>query len=268
MSGPKRVAIVGAGGRMGRSLLENAPGQGELEVVAALEHPGSALLGQRLGPQGITVTGSLAEHIGSCDVVVDFSTPASCLQTARMAASAGVALVSGTTGLGGEELEELYGHASEIALIHAANFSVGVNVLAELAFLASQATGEAFDMEVFEAHHKHKVDAPSGTALWLGEQAARGRGHELEDVAVWAREGQVGVRHPQEIGFSVVRGGDIVGEHTLFYCAQGERLELTHRATDRGIFARGALRAAGWLAKQRAGRYSMRDVLFGPGAGD
>ncbi len=262
MSGVTKVAIVGATGRMGKALLENAEDAG-CEVVAAIVRPGSSRLGEALGPAGVRATDDLAEVVSGCDVVIDVSSPAACVEAARVAASAGVAFVSGTTGLDADELSALERAASETALLHAANFSVGVNVLARLVELASRATGEAWDLEVFEAHHKHKVDAPSGTALMLGRAAATGRGVDLEDVADWARHGATGPRERGAIGFQVLRGGDIVGEHTVFVCGEGERIELGHRATDRGIFARGALRAARWLATRPPGTYSMGDVLFG-----
>ncbi len=255
-----RLVIVGASGRMGRSLLENAANMEHIKVVAAIEHPGSEWLGKSI--HGVSVTGDLSEHITQSDVVIDFSSPESCVRAARIATESGVRFVSGTTGLTEEQLDALAECSHQAAVLHAANFSVGVNILERLVELASRASGEGFDLEVFEAHHKRKVDAPSGTALFLGEAAARGRDQHLSDVAQWARHGQVGPREDDEIGFQVVRGGDIVGEHTVFLCGHGERLELTHRATDRGIFARGALRAAAWLATRRPGQYSMSDVLF------
>ena len=259
-----KIGIVGASGRMGRSLLENAA-DGPFEVVAAIERAGGQWVGEALGPQGITATDDLSARIAECDVVIDFSSPESCVESARIAAAAGVRFVSGTTGLSAAQLAELNARSSEVALLHAANFSVGVNVLARLVELASRATGEGFDLEVFESHHKRKVDAPSGTALMLGHAAAAGRDWELDEVATWAREGHTGPREDDSIGFQVLRGGDIVGEHTVFMCGAGERIELTHRATDRGIFARGALRAAAWLATRPAGVYTMSDVLFGEG---
>ena len=257
-----KIAIQGAAGRMGQALLHHAAQHADLRVIAAIEHPGSPHLGEPLGPQGICATGNLAEVIHQCDVLIDFSSPPSCEQAARHAANAGVRMITGTTGLTSRELEALDEVAQQTALLHAANFSVGVNVLERLVALASEATGPDFDLEVFEAHHRHKVDAPSGTALYLAEAAARGRAASLEQIAAWSRHGLVGARQPDELGFQVLRGGDIVGEHTVFLCGLGERLELTHRATDRGIFARGALRAARWLVGKPAGRYTMQDVLF------
>ncbi len=255
-----KLAIVGASGRMGRSLLDNAAQLEAVEVVAAIEHPGSQWLGKRLFD--VPVTGDLSEHIAQCDVVIDFSSPEACVRAARIATGAGVRFVSGTTGLDLDQLEQIEDCSKQAAVLHAANFSVGVNILERLVELASRSSGAGFDLEVFEAHHRRKVDAPSGTALMLGEAAARGREQKLHEVAQWARHGQVGPRGDDEIGFQVVRGGDIVGEHTVFLCGDGERLELSHRATDRGIFARGALRAAVWLATRRPGMYAMSDVLF------
>lgn len=257
-----QIAIVGAAGRMGQALLDHAYTDPELHVVAAIQHPGSVHLGVALGPQKIVATGDLSEHVASCDVIIDFSSPESCVRTARIAAQSGCRFVSGTTGLSDTQLKEVLSCSTQTAVLHSANFSIGVNVLERLVELASESTGSGYDLEVFEAHHKHKVDAPSGTALFLANAAARGRGHNLEEVAAWSRHGQVGTRDQDEIGFQVMRGGDIIGEHTVFLCGDGERLELTHRATDRGVFALGALRAARWIAAQHPGIYNMKDVLF------
>jgi 4-hydroxy-tetrahydrodipicolinate reductase len=259
-----KIAIVGAAGRMGLELLAAAAAApDDYQVIAAIERPESGRLGSPLGPQQIISIGSLDECVAECDVVIDFSSPASCLSAARVATGAGVRFVSGTTGLDAAQRAELAACARGAAMIHAANFSVGVNILSHLVELAARATGPGFDLEVFEAHHRRKLDAPSGTALLLGEAAARGRGLDLPDAATWSRHGHTGARAQDTIGFQVVRGGDIVGEHTVFMCADGERLEFTHRATDRGIFARGALRAARWLVGRRPGLYTMHDVLFG-----
>ncbi|AWV89635.1 4-hydroxy-tetrahydrodipicolinate reductase [Bradymonas sediminis] len=257
------VAIVGAAGRMGVELLENASPLGDISITDALVRPGSDVVGTSLGPDAVHASSDFETAIDNATVVIDFSTPESCLRAAAIAAKTGTPFVSGTTGLTAEQVDELHGYSSDIAMLWASNFSVGVNSLERLVELASRAVGEDFDIEIMEAHHRHKVDAPSGTARFLGEAAARGRGQTLEDHACYARHGQVGPRAPAEIGFQTIRGGDIVGEHTVFLCADGERLELTHRATDRGIFARGALRAAKWISTQPAGWYSMQDVLFG-----
>jgi 4-hydroxy-tetrahydrodipicolinate reductase len=264
MTFPLRLAIVGAAGRMGRALLENAAEDATLAVTAAIVSPEAGDVGRMLGPQGIVASPCLDEVIDDVDVIIDFSSPSNCLSVAQLAAAHGKPFVSGTTGLDEEALDALFAQASAIPVLHAANFSVGVNVLERLVELASRATASGWDMEVFEAHHRRKVDAPSGTALLLGDAAARGRQQALRDAANFARHGQTGPRTDEEIGFQVLRGGDIVGEHTVYLCANGERLELTHRATDRGIFARGALRAARWIAGRPAGRYTMHDVLFAP----
>ena len=254
-----KVAIVGAAGRMGISLLTNADARDDLCVTAALVSPNDPedLL---LGPQQIKARHDL-DALADAQVVIDFSAPAATVATAKKCANLGLPLVSGTTGLTGEQLKTLDDLAEEIPILHAANFSVGVNLLAHLVEQAAGAFDGA-DIEIFEAHHRHKVDAPSGTAKLLGRAAARGRNAELAEVATWAREGHTGPRTDDEIGFQVLRGGDIVGEHTAYFCVAGERLELTHRATDRGIFARGALRAARWIVGRPPGRYSMNDVLF------
>lgn len=262
MNSPVRLAIVGAAGRMGIALLENAFNSENVVVTTAIVAPDGDDVGRNLGPQNIAATTALDESIEDFDVVIDFSSPESCLESAQIAARAQKPFVSGTTGLSSEQLDALFAHSESIALLHAANFSVGVNVLERLVELASEATGSDFDLEVFEAHHRRKVDAPSGTALLLGRAAARGREQSLEEAALYNREGQTGPRSTGEIGFQVLRGGDIVGEHTVFLCADGERIELTHRATDRGIFARGALRAAHWLATRSPGVYTMSDALF------
>lgn len=259
---PIRAAIFGAAGRMGGSLLENAAREPSLEVVAAVVHPdydGPELL----GPQELKPLASLEDLARlDVDVLIDFSAPEASLAAARYCLSEAIPFVSGTTGLSRDELLTLKEISREIPLLHAANFSVGVNLLAHLVERAAQGIGDDVDIEIFEAHHRRKVDAPSGTALLLGEAAARGRDLNLEDVAVLSREGHTGPREAESIGFQVLRGGDIVGEHTVYFCIDGERLELTHRATDRGIFARGALRAAAWLAGRRPGQYEMADVLF------
>jgi 4-hydroxy-tetrahydrodipicolinate reductase len=256
------VTIVGAEGRMGTELLENAAEMDGVSVTDAVVRPGSETVGRELGPSGVSATDDLDTAVENADVVIDFSTPKACLKAAEFAAKHQTPFVSGTTGLSDEQIAELKGRSSDIPVLWAANFSVGVNVLEHLVELATKAAGKDFDIEIMEAHHRRKVDAPSGTALFLGKAAARARGADLDDVGVFAREGQTGERSDDEIGFQVVRGGDIVGEHTVYLCGPGERIELTHRATDRGIFARGALRAAAAMVGRHAGWYSMRDVLF------
>ncbi|MBA2663828.1 MAG: 4-hydroxy-tetrahydrodipicolinate reductase [Bradymonadaceae bacterium] len=263
LESPTQIALIGASGRMGRAILDNLSRFSNLEIGAAVVMSGSEEQGRALHVGGPLATSNLEVAIADCAVVIDFSSPESCLAAARVAAEHAKPFVSGTTGLSVQQQDELRALSQETAILHAANFSVGVNVLERLVELASRAVGEEFDIEVFEAHHRRKVDAPSGTALLLGHAAARGRDVVLDDVARWDRHGQVGARTNSEIGFQVLRGGDVVGEHTVFLCADGERLELTHRATDRGIFARGALRAAGWMVDKESGWFAMSDVLFG-----
>lgn len=261
-----RIALVGAGGRMGRSIVENLGDFPHLDLGAALVAAGSPEEGAVLGKSAdgdVVGSSDLEAALQGCDLVIDFSGPAGCVAAAEAAAARGLPFVSGTTGLGPEDVARLRALSERTAVLLAANFSVGVTVLEQLVELAARAAGEDFDVEVFEAHHRRKVDAPSGTALALGRAAARGREVALEEVGRFERYGQTGARTDAEIGFSVVRGGDIVGEHTVFLCGAGERLELTHRATDRGIFARGALRAAGWMVGREPGWYAMRNVLFG-----
>lgn len=256
------VAIVGAAGRMGAELLKNASPIDEISITDALVRPGSAVVDTTLGPDAVRASHDFETAIENATVVIDFSTPKACLQAAAIAAKTRTPFVSGTTGLSAEQADELKGYSSDTAILWASNFSVGVNTLERLVELASRAVGDDFDIEIMEAHHRHKVDAPSGTARFLGEAAARGRGQTLDENARYTRHGQIGPRLPGEIGFQTLRGGDIVGEHTVYLCADGERVELTHRATDRGIFARGALRAARWITGQSAGWYAMHDVLF------
>lgn len=256
-----RLAIVGAAGRMGASLLANAAASDNLVVVSAIVGPGDQS-DALLGPNELSPTTD-PEAIETADVAIDFSAPSGMLGAARHCAQFGVPLVSGTTGVSDEQWDELDKLSRQTAILYAANFSVGVNLLAHLVERTASGFGDAVDIEIFEAHHRHKVDAPSGTAKLLGRAAARGRELDLDEAARWSRHGHTGERSDDEIGFQVLRGGDIVGEHTAFFCVDGERLELTHRATDRGIFARGALRAARWITDRSPGRYDMNDVLFG-----
>lgn len=210
---------------------------------------------QKIQFEKVSATPGTLENI---DVIVDFSAPSSCLNYATAAAQQGIPFVTGTTGLSTDQQTALHDLAAKTALLAAANFSVGINIVEHLVELAARASA-GYDIEVFEAHHRRKVDAPSGTALFLGEAAARGRNMNLAEVAKYDRRG---LRTDDEIGFQVLRGGGIVGEHTVFFVAEGERIELTHRAHDRAIFARGALRAATWIAGKPNGDYTMRDVLF------
>jgi len=243
---------------MGRRVIELVAARSDMEVAAAIDHPSSPLVGQAVA--GAQVTGDLAALRG-CDVYVDFTTPESTEAAARAAAEHRVAAVIGTTGLG-RGSEQAVATLAEVApVLVAANFSLGVNLMLVLAETAARALGGGFDLEIVEAHHRHKRDAPSGTALALARALAAGRGVELETVLTTARSGDIGARPEGEIGVVAVRGGDVIGDHTAFFLGEGERLELTHRAGSRDLFAAGALRAAAWLAGRPAGRYTMRDVL-------
>ncbi len=257
------ITIVGAAGRMGTSLLEVADDIDDLSVVGTVEHAEHERVGERIGPQSIEIIDNLEVGVESADVVVDFSSPEACAEAARRSAELNKPFVSGTTGLDDDQQAAIEEAAETVPVLRASNFSVGINLLMQLVETAAEATDGQFDIEIAESHHRDKVDAPSGTALSLGEAAASARGLSLEDVAVWARKGEVGSRSDDEIGFQVRRGGSIVGEHEVALCGPGERIELSHRAGDRDIFAQGALQAAGWVVEREPGLYSMRDVLFG-----
>jgi 4-hydroxy-tetrahydrodipicolinate reductase len=261
MAAPVRVLLCGATGRMGRTLAALAADDPAFEIVGGIgsEAEGGAANGFPLRPSPEDA-GDLAR---AADAVIDFSAPELLhrLLETQGQALAGRALVVGTTGLGADEERLLEAQAKSSAVLTAANFSVGVNLLVALAERTARVLGEGYDVEIVEAHHRRKADAPSGTALALGEAVVRGRGVALGGVRVDGRSGRPGARPAGEIGFHALRGGDVIGEHTVMYIGERERVELTHRAADRALFAEGALRAAGWLAGRPAGRYSMRDVL-------
>lgn len=260
-----RVAIIGATGRMGQALVIAARETSDTRVVAAVASENSRHLGRDVGQLadqttlGTAVTSDLRAAVASCDVAIDFSQPDATAATLAACRSAYRPLLIGTTGLSPELTAEFVKAARDIPLLVASNTSIGVSLLVELVRACARALPSTFDIEIIEAHHRNKKDAPSGTALALGRAAARARGHELTEVTVTNRSGG-GARVEGDIGFSIVRGGDIVGEHTVLFAAPGEQITLTHRATDRAIFARGALRAAAWLAVQPVGLYGMQDV--------
>lgn len=253
-----RAAVLGPSGRMGQRVIELLAARSDMSVAAAIDHPSSPLVGQTVA--GAPVTADLAALAG-CDVYIDFTTPESTEAAARVAAEHRVAAVVGTTGMGRGAEEAVAALARVAPVLVAANFSLGVNLLLVLAETAARALGGAYDLEVVEAHHRHKRDAPSGTALALARALAAGRGVELDGVLTTARSGDIGARPDGEIGVVAVRGGDVIGDHTAFFLGEGERLELTHRAGSRDLFAAGALRAAAWLPARPPGRYTMRDVL-------
>ena len=263
-----RIGITGAAGRMGRILIEAIALSGDdVQLTAAIEHPDSTLLGADAGEvagqgkSGVAIVSDLAGVIDDLDVLVDFTIPAATVANAAVCAANVKAIVIGTTGFTAEQQAELDAAAGQIAVCKATNFSTGVNLCFKLLDMAARVLGDDVDIEIIEAHHRHKIDAPSGTALSMGEVVADALGRDLKDVAVYGREGQTGARDRNTIGFATVRAGDIVGEHTVMFAADGERVEITHKASSRMSFGRGAVRAAGWLAGQEPGMYDMQDVL-------
>ena len=266
MSKRLRVVVQGASGRMGRAVLELLREHPQLELAAAMVGEASASLGRPLGADwpGQMFRADWAA-LSDCDLVIDFSGPAGFDAAVDQAERLGAALVTGTTGLDAAAQARLDQAARSIPVFHAANFSLGVAILGRLLAQAARSLAD-WDLEIVEAHHRRKEDAPSGTALALGQQAAHARGVKFEDVAVYAREGRCGPRTDGEIGFAVVRGGGIVGEHQALLIGPAERIELAHRADDRSIFARGAVTAAEWLALQAPGRYGMAELIADRGA--
>ncbi|HEX4506520.1 MAG TPA: 4-hydroxy-tetrahydrodipicolinate reductase [Alphaproteobacteria bacterium] len=262
-----RIAILGAGGRMGRALIRAISDTQGAALAAAVEYDGSPLIGQDAAilaglPAGKVAIGKDgAAGITAGNVAIEFSTPAATVKHARIAAKNGIAYVAGTTGMATCDEDVLREAAERIPVVYAANYSVGVTLLADLVRRTAGRLGPEFDIEIVEMHHRHKVDAPSGTALALGRAAAAGRGVTLDDVAVRGRDGVTGAREKGTIGFASLRGGDVPGDHTVIFAGDGERLELSHRASGRDIFARGALRAALWAIGKEPGLYNMRDVL-------
>jgi 4-hydroxy-tetrahydrodipicolinate reductase len=262
-----RVAVTGAAGRMGKTLVEAIGNTEGLVLSAALERPESSLVGADvgelagLGTLGVKVAGDIAAVIEDFDLLIDFTVPAATLANVMACAAAGKAMVIGTTGFTERQLAEIDAAASHIPICKASNFSTGVNLCFKLLAMAAAVVGEDSDIEIYEAHHRHKIDAPSGTALSMGQVVADTLGRDLSQVAVYGREGQTGARDRDTIGFATVRAGDIVGDHTVTFAAEGERVEITHKASSRMSFARGAVRAAGWLVGQDAGLYDMQDVL-------
>jgi len=262
------IALHGAAGRMGRSLIEVISTDSEAELVAAVERAGQSAIGQDAGtlvgtikPLGVPVTDDLRAAIERSQVIIDFSSPEASMGVIARCVAGKRAAVIGTTGLDAACHEAIDALARVAPVVVAPNFSIGVNVLVALAGYAAQMLGEQFDIEIIEMHHKNKVDAPSGTAVRLTEVVARARGLDPEWATVMGRSGRPGPRPPSEIGVHALRGGDVIGDHTLVLAGPGERIELTHRAHERQIFARGAVRAAHWVATQAPGRYDMSDVL-------
>lgn len=266
MNHQARIGVLGAGGRMGRTLIQAVQQAGGV-LAAAVEQPNSSLIGADagemagIGSLGVRVVGDLSSVIADCDVLIDFTTPAATMQHLAICQAHGCAIVIGTTGLNDQQKTQLTATAQQIPVVYAANYSVGVNVSLKLLDLAARAFGDTVDIEIIEAHHRHKVDAPSGTAFMMGEAVAEALGRDLKQDAVYAREGQTGARDRQSIGFQTIRGGDIVGEHTVMFIGEGERVEIKHIATSRMNFASGAVRAAHWVCDQAPHQYDMQDVL-------
>ncbi|HUW25653.1 MAG TPA: 4-hydroxy-tetrahydrodipicolinate reductase [Gallionella sp.] len=261
-----KIVIAGSSGRMGRALLECLMQADDLVLHAALEDSGSALLGKDVGilcgtACGIKISADVASALQGADVLIDFTRPEGTLLHLDICQKFGVSMVIGTTGLNAQQKAQLGVAAQNIGIVFAPNMSIGVNLVFKLLETASRVLAHGYDIEIIEAHHRHKVDAPSGTALGMGEVVARALGRELAQCAVYGREGVTGERDPSTIGFATVRGGDIVGDHTVLYAGIGERIEITHKASSRATFALGALRAARFLRENPAGMYDMQDVL-------
>tara|TARA_B110000259_G_scaffold159527_1_gene182577 strand:- start:2487 stop:3293 length:807 start_codon:yes stop_codon:yes gene_type:complete len=263
----RNIAITGAGGRMGKALIEALAATDGVQLTAAIEHSASQHVGSDAGElagiarNNVTVVSSVLDVVDAFDTLIDFSVPASTANNAQVCHQYTKKMVIGTTGLTSDQLQSVQSVSESAAVCMASNFATGVNLCFKLAEIAALALGDDADIEISEAHHKHKVDAPSGTALSLGHSVANALGRDLEEVAVYGREGLSGARDAKAIGFSSVRAGDIVGDHTVLFAADGERVEITHKASSRAAFARGAVRAAKWLADRDVGMFDMQDVL-------
>ena len=261
------VAVTGASGRMGQMLIRELMQSDRLRLAGAVDRPGHAWIGQDVGsamggaPLGITVTDDPLEAIAGAQAIIDFTAPEATLEFAALAAQARAVHVIGTTGMTDAQIAALEPASRHAVIVRAGNMSLGVNLLTQLTRRVAAALDEDFDIEIIEAHHNQKVDAPSGTALMLGEAAAAGRGLALPDVSDRGRDGITGARRRGDIGFTAIRGGDIVGEHDVLFAGPGERITLRHVASDRGVFARGALKAALWGLGKAPGQYDMIDVL-------
>ena len=263
---PVRIAIAGASGRMGRMLIEAVSAADGLVLAGALDVAGSPAIGLDaeafLGKtSGVAITSDLKAGLANAQVLIDFTRPDGTMAHLAACEALGVKLVIGTTGFNEAQKAQIAEHGKRVAIMMAANMSVGVNVMLKLLQAAARALNQGFDIEIVEAHHRHKVDAPSGTALAMGEAVAGALGRDLKECAVYGREGITGERDPSTIGFATVRGGDIIGDHTVMFAGIGERIEISHKATSRAVFAQGALRAARFLANQAPGIYGMDQVL-------
>ena len=262
-----RIAIVGAGGRMGKALIEACTQTEGVTLTVATEHPSSSLIGTDagevagVGKTGVTIAATLDEAANDFDVLIDFTRPEACLLHLNWCVAHGKKIVIGTTGFDDAGKAAIAKAAEKISVVFAPNMSVGVNLCLKLLDMAARVLGDSVDIEIMEAHHRHKIDAPSGTALRMGEVVANALGRDLKECAVYGREGVTGERDRQTIGFATVRAGDVVGDHTVLFADVGERIEITHKASSRMTFAKGAVRAAGWLHDKQTGLFDMQDVL-------
>ncbi len=262
-----KIAVTGAAGRMGKTLIEAISLNPDAELTVAIERPESSLIGADagelagLGKNGIAIVGDIKDVINDFDVLIDFTAPVATVANAKICSAAGKKMIVGTTGCSEEDRAIIACAAEQSAICMATNFSTGVNLCFKLLKEAAGILGDDYDVEIVEAHHRHKVDSPSGTALSMGEAVADGLDRNLNDVAIYGREGQVGARPDKEIGFATVRGGDVVGDHTVMFLADGERVEISHKASSRMSFGRGAIRAAVWVAGKNNGLFDMQDVL-------
>lgn len=260
------ICVAGASGRMGRMLIEAIASADDCRLSGALDVPGSPALGQDaaafLGqPSGVLITADVAAGLAGADCLIDFTRPEGTMAHLKACVAQGTSLVIGTTGFSEAQKAEIARAAESISILFAPNMSVGVNVTLKLLQMAASAMATGYDIEIIEAHHRHKVDAPSGTALKMGEVIAEALGRDLKDCAVYAREGVTGERDPSSIGFATIRGGDIVGDHTVLFAGTGERIEISHKSSSRAGYAQGSLRAVRFLAQQKTGLFDMFDVL-------
>ncbi len=266
MSAPIRMAIAGSSGRMGRMLIEAVEAADDCVLAGALDVAGSPALGTDatawLGREsGVQVTADVRTALANAQVLIDFTRPEGTMAHLAVCRELGVRAVIGTTGFNEAQKAEIAEHGRHIGIVMAPNMSVGVNVVLKLLDMAARALSEGYDIEIIEAHHRHKIDAPSGTALKMGEVVAAALGRDLKECAVYGREGVTGERDPSTIGFATVRGGDIVGDHTVLFAGTGERIEITHKSASRVTYAQGSLRAARFLADKPQGLFGMEDVL-------
>ncbi|CAM3665007.1 dihydrodipicolinate reductase [Polynucleobacter brandtiae] len=261
-----KIAIAGATGRMGKMLIEAVLNSSDTELVGALEHDACPQLGEDAGAflgkkTGVVITADIAKALRDAQFLIDFTRPEATMAYLEVAQGTGSKMIIGTTGLSPEQIDVLKTASQNLAIVFSPNMSVGVNATFKLLEIATKMLNEGYDIEIVETHHRHKVDAPSGTALKMGEVIAQALGEKLDDVAVYAREGHTGERKAGSIGFATIRGGDIVGDHTVLFAGEGERIEISHKSSSRQSYAQGSLRATRFLQSQNSGLYDMQDVL-------